>query len=218
MLPRLEPAGPCDVAEYCTGQHLPRRQGARGLPRQTGDCKIEDVCDGSGGHCHDMQVDKGTVRSVPGAVGLCDVAETCQGDAACPDDAVVAFGVPCQAVAGDCQMAADVCPGPDIAQAKVCADEKKPSESDHAASETLSPAAATSRSTAPASITPARRSGGETQSGIIGRSSVPTTASWRAAWIRRTSSPASTCASAATEPHCNVGCNKQTEFRTESRT
>ena len=80
-------AGPCDVAEFCTGS--------------SGSCPID-------------QFQPATLEC-RGAIGPCDQAEFCTGhDSACPADAMKPATVVCRAAAGPCD-AADTCTGSDPA-------------------------------------------------------------------------------------------------------
>jgi len=103
-------AGPCDVAETCTGSSpacpvdVLAKNGT--VCRAATDlCDAPEVCSGSAAACPaDVLATVGTVCRA--AAGGCDVAETCSGTTAvCPSDAVAASGTVCRAAAGVCDVA-----------------------------------------------------------------------------------------------------------------
>jgi hypothetical protein len=108
-------AGPCDVAETCTGTGgvcpadalLPAETICRPL---ADGCDVAETCSGTSAACPaDVLRPAGYVCRA--AAGLCDVAETCTGtNPICPNDAVVAAGVTCRTAAGACDVA-EACDG-----------------------------------------------------------------------------------------------------------
>src|SRR5207249_2199258 len=112
-------AGPCDVAESCTGTSGACPADGFASPStsctgssQGGACDNDagDHCSGSGNTCVDAYK---TTTCRPSA-GPCDVAETCSGTSgACPMDMIKANGTPCADDLNPCTN--DVCNGTDTA-------------------------------------------------------------------------------------------------------
>jgi cysteine-rich repeat protein len=103
-------AGPCDVAETCTGTSAacPADQlAAAGTTCRAaaGTCDVAETCTGTAAACPaDAFVAAGTTCRA--AAGPCDVAETCTGTAAaCPADQLAAAGTVCRVAAGTCDVA-----------------------------------------------------------------------------------------------------------------
>src|SRR5207249_2019977 len=89
-------AGPCDVAEFCTGR--------------SGTCPADTFqpatfeCRGATGSCDAADAFKPATTEGRAAAGACDVAEFCTGtEAACPADAKST--AICRPAAGDCDVA-----------------------------------------------------------------------------------------------------------------
>ncbi|HJQ85408.1 MAG TPA: hypothetical protein VKA21_15080 [Candidatus Binatia bacterium] len=103
-------AGPCDVAETCSGTvetcpadaFQPSNVQCRA---PAGLCDLGENCTGSGSACPpDSFRPNGTVCRA--AAGNCDVAEFCDGAGpACPGDVVEPAGTPCRGTAGACDLA-----------------------------------------------------------------------------------------------------------------
>ena len=121
-------AGPCDVAEFCTGasgscpadQFEPSTFECRGA---LGPCDEAELCTGTDSACPADAFKPATVECRP-AAGVCDVAETCTGTGpTCPADGK-GTGV-CRPAAGVCDVAescdgvSDDCPA-DAKSTGVC--------------------------------------------------------------------------------------------------
>jgi len=111
-------AGPCDVAESCTGSSAacPADTFAASTQSCTGasqggacDKDSADHCSGTANTCVD--VFQGSTVVCRSGAGVCDVAESCTGSsAACPSDGFVAGGTQCRCAAGVCDVA-EACTG-----------------------------------------------------------------------------------------------------------
>ncbi len=109
-------AGPCDVAEKCTGKSSvcppnklkPKAAVCRAAVK--GGCDAAETCTGASAACPaDKLASKGTVCRK--AAGVCDATETCTGtSAACPADKRTSKGAACRKAAGDCDVA-ETCDG-----------------------------------------------------------------------------------------------------------
>ncbi|MEK6675037.1 MAG: IPTL-CTERM sorting domain-containing protein [Planctomycetota bacterium] len=103
-------AGPCDVAEACTGASgdCPADGFADSsvLCRPSaGACDVADNCSGLSADCPADVLAPSGQECRPSA-GLCDVAESCTGsNSACPTDGFAPSGQECRASAGDCDVA-----------------------------------------------------------------------------------------------------------------
>jgi hypothetical protein len=98
-------AGPCDVADVCTGTSgtcpADTVAGPSTLCRAKRDfCDVDDFCDGSSAQCPSDAVVAAGIECRPVA-GFCDAAEQCDGSPFCPPDAFDT-GTPCRASAGAC--------------------------------------------------------------------------------------------------------------------
>lgn len=108
-------AGPCDVAETCTGASTAcppdTLAGAGAVCRPSSDlCDAPERCSGTGSAC---PPDALAVSGFPcrPAAGDCDVEETCTGiGASCPPDVRVPAGTLCRASRGECDVA-ELCAG-----------------------------------------------------------------------------------------------------------
>ena len=101
-------AGPCDVAEFCTGtsstcpadDFKPATFQCRGA---TGACDVAEFCSGASATCPADVLRPSTFECRP-SVGACDLAEFCTGTSGlCPSDAK-STGT-CRAAAGSCDVA-----------------------------------------------------------------------------------------------------------------
>src|SRR5439155_1671677 len=101
-------AGPCDVAEFCTGRSgtcpadtfQPATFECRGA---TGSCDAAELCTGTSATCPADAFQPATVECRP-AAGACDAAEFCTGTSGlCPADAKST--AVCRAAAGGCDVA-----------------------------------------------------------------------------------------------------------------
>jgi cysteine-rich repeat protein len=108
-------AGPCDLAEVCTGNQgscpADARTPAATLCRaNAGPCDAEEFCNGSAAACPaDSFVTAGGICR--GGAGLCDVVETCAGtSAACPADSFLFAGTICRPTDGICDFV-ETCSG-----------------------------------------------------------------------------------------------------------
>lgn len=108
-------AGPCDVAEACTGSSAVCPVdgfASSGVcnPASGGACDADDVCDGTTAACPARIATAGTTCRA--SSDLCDVAETCNGtDTTCPADGFSTAGTSCRpATAGGCDVA-ETCNG-----------------------------------------------------------------------------------------------------------
>jgi hypothetical protein len=101
-------AGPCDVAEVCTGGVCPADtflSSSTVCRGSAGVCDVAETCTGSSAACPaDGFVGAGSeCRS---SAGVCDVAESCTGSsAACPADGFASAGSECRSSAGVCDVA-----------------------------------------------------------------------------------------------------------------
>ncbi|TMB53180.1 MAG: hypothetical protein E6J56_14000 [Deltaproteobacteria bacterium] len=136
-------AGPCDVAEFCTGtsstcpadDFKPATFQCRGA---TGACDVAEFCSGASATCPADVLRPSTFECRP-SVGACDLAEFCTGTSGlCPSDAK-STGT-CRAAAGSCDVA-ESCDG----VSNDC-----PADAFKASSVKCRAARATSRSSAPA--------------------------------------------------------------------
>ena len=107
-------AGPCDVAETCTGSSATCpvngfTSGTVCAAAGPGVCDAPDVCDGTMAACPAVYMPMGTACRV--ATDVCDVPETCTGlGTSCPNDAVATVGASCRPSAGPCDLA-ETCNG-----------------------------------------------------------------------------------------------------------
>jgi len=101
-------AGPCDVAEFCTGtsgtcpadSFKPDTFECRGA---TGSCDVAELCTGTSATCPTDAFQPATAECRP-AAGACDAAEFCTGTSGlCPADAKST--AVCRAAAGGCDVA-----------------------------------------------------------------------------------------------------------------
>jgi cysteine-rich repeat protein len=100
-------AGPCDVAESCTGgsADCPADGFANGTECRpsAGDCDPAESCDGSGAACPPDALDPAGTPCRP-AAGPCDVAEVCNGQSpTCPADAKQPAGTVCDPASAPCE-------------------------------------------------------------------------------------------------------------------
>ncbi|KNC47443.1 disintegrin [Thecamonas trahens ATCC 50062] len=108
-------AGPCDVAETCTGSSPTCPTDSLALSAtvcrpSVGACDLAETCTGSSAACpvDSFRPSSFTCRA---SAGVCDVAETCTGSsAACPADSFQPNSVVCRASAGLCDVA-ETCTG-----------------------------------------------------------------------------------------------------------
>lgn len=113
--PCRDSAGPCDLAEYCTGSD-PVCPPDGFEPEETvcrasrGACDRPEHCTGTAAQCpHDGLRREGWVCRA--ADGLCDRAELCDGASPeCPADGIHDAGHACREAAGDCDIP-EVCDG-----------------------------------------------------------------------------------------------------------
>src|SRR5437870_2988582 len=108
-------AGPCDVAESCTGASgdcpadafQPSNFQCR---PEAGACDMAETCSGSGPDCPpDAFRPSGTVCRAP--AGSCDLTENCDGAGPdCPPDAFQPSGTVCRPATGDCDLS-ETCSG-----------------------------------------------------------------------------------------------------------
>src|SRR5438876_263449 len=105
-------AGPCDVADFCTGTSAacPSDAKKKSVCRAAaGPCDVAERCDGTHDTCP-ADAFKSADTECRAAAGVCDTAESCTGtDAACPAD-VKKTGDVCRPAAGPCD-AAERCGG-----------------------------------------------------------------------------------------------------------
>ncbi len=102
-------AGPCDVAETCSGSSAAcPRDDYRTIfticrPAVTGGCDVAETCSGTAVDCPaDAYLPAGTVCR-PAATGGCDVAELCSGTSTtCPTNVYASPTVTCRASSGHC--------------------------------------------------------------------------------------------------------------------
>src|SRR5262249_10921547 len=125
-------AGPCDVAEACTGNEsgcpADHFRAANDVCRPAaGDCDLAESCSGDAATC---PADQKKTRECRPAAGPCDVAERCAGKSdSCPADALRPAGTVCRPAADQCD-AAETCNGssascpPDQHAPVVCGDGK----------------------------------------------------------------------------------------------
>lgn len=117
-------AGPCDVAETCTGSSAacpedgfrPSSHGCRGI---AGSCDVAETCTGSSAACPEDRFRPSSHVCRNASNSTCDVAETCTGSsAACPPDLHRSDGAACQGEwscaeyacsSGRCSIARDLC-------------------------------------------------------------------------------------------------------------
>ncbi|MGH7893109.1 MAG: hypothetical protein ACREQL_00485 [Candidatus Binatia bacterium] len=93
-------AGPCDVAEVCSGTSIncPTDQFAQsGVCRNASDlCDVAESCDGSGAACPPDGVKQQGIVCRSASGNVCDVAEVCDGvSKACPPDGSQPGTTPC---------------------------------------------------------------------------------------------------------------------------
>jgi uncharacterized protein (TIGR03382 family) len=102
-------AGPCDVAETCTGSSaacpadsfMPATTVCRA---SVGPCDVAETCTGTSAACPADGFASVTMVC-RASVGPCDVAETCTGtSAACPPDGFASVTTVCRAAAGECDL------------------------------------------------------------------------------------------------------------------
>jgi hypothetical protein len=102
-------AGPCDVAESCTGSSA-ACPGDSFLSNTTtcraaaGVCDVAEQCPGTSPNCpSDVRAGSSTVCRA--SAGVCDVAEYCDGtNVTCPGDVLLGAGNVCRAAAGPCDV------------------------------------------------------------------------------------------------------------------
>ncbi len=108
-------AGPCDVAEFCTGSSpscpadgfKPSSFQCRGA---TGSCDVAEFCTGTAATCPADAFKPATTVCRP-STAPCDAAEFCTGTSGlCPNDGLKPAGAVCRPAAGPCD-APEVCNG-----------------------------------------------------------------------------------------------------------
>lgn len=108
-------AGPCDVAEACTGSasQCPVddfKSAATECRAAAGPCDLAEACTGASASCPSDGL-KPSSTECRAAVGACDAPETCTGvDTTCPSDVKKAAGAVCRASSGACDIE-EVCAG-----------------------------------------------------------------------------------------------------------
>jgi hypothetical protein len=109
------PAGPCDVAETCTGTSTTcpadsKRPAGFLCGTPDGDCDLGGVCSGTGNACPAVAPRPAGTVCRP-AVDVCDAAESCNGTAlTCPADGMRSASTVCRASSGTCDVA-ETCTG-----------------------------------------------------------------------------------------------------------
>jgi cysteine-rich repeat protein len=105
-----ESAGPCDVAESCTGSSVVCpddgfEAATTECRASAGLCDVAESCSGNGPLCPDDGF-KAAATECRTSAGICDLAESCSGNGPlCPDDGFKAATTECRASVGICDVA-----------------------------------------------------------------------------------------------------------------